>query len=129
MAQPRNVMKNLRVKDYIKVDSGVQEPYVEYTATATNIVNSGLVSVNHATVPVVISIPAPGSAGKSLIVTDNSASGTAAHVVTFTGSTVNATGNNTATFDAPLEQLILYSVSATEWLIVLNSGSVGLSTV
>jgi hypothetical protein len=102
--------------------------YVDYTATATNTVNSGCITLTHNTVAILIAVPAPGAAGKTLIIRDNSASGTAAHVVTATGGKFDGT-NNTATFNAPGEQLILYSVSATDWIIVLNSGSVGMSSV
>lgn len=102
--------------------------YVEYTATASNSVNSGCITLKHDTVAILISVPAPGAAGKTLIIRDNSTGGTAAHVVTATSGTFDGT-NNTATFNAPGEQLILYSVSATAWIIVLNSGSVGMSLV
>lgn len=104
------------------------DKYVEYTATATNTNNTGFIGLNHATTPIVISVPAPGAAGKSLIIRDTSATGTAAHVVTATGGTFDGT-NNTATFNALGEQLILYSVSATSWVIILNSGSVAMSSV
>ena len=127
MAQPRNIMKSLRVKDYLQVET-IKTPFNEYTASATNTANTGFIGLNHASTPVVISVPAPGAAGKSLIIRNNSASGTEAHVVTATGSTFDGT-NNTATFNAPDEQLILYSVSATEWIIILNSGSVAMSSV
>jgi hypothetical protein len=127
-----DVLKSLKIKSNLNVGGTITgttaQPFAEFTATGTNTVNSGMITLNHATVPVVISVPAPGVAGKFLIIKDTSASGTAAHVVTATASTFDGT-NNTATFNAPLEQLILYSVSATAWTIVLNSGSVSMSSV
>jgi hypothetical protein len=136
-----DTFRSIKVKDRVKattveattitattITATTLEPYASYTATATNTNNSGFIGLNHATTPILISVPAPGAAGKMLIIQDTSASGTAAHVVTATGSTFDGT-NNTATFNAPGEQLILFSVSATAWVVVLNSGSVGLSSV
>jgi len=131
-----DTFRKIKVKDEVVTDTltattatitSVAQPYATYTATATNTNNTGFIGLNHASVPVVISVPAPGAAGKSLIIRDSSASGTAAHAVTATGSTFDGT-NNTATFNAPGEQLILYSVSATAWIIILNSGSVAMSS-
>ena len=114
-------------RELVALDSLI-EPFVQYTVTATNTANCGFIGLAHASTAIVIDVPKPGEAGKLLILRDNSASGTAAHVVTSTGGTFDGT-NNTATFDAPGEQLILYSVSSTEWIIVLNSGSVAMSSV
>ena len=122
-----DTFRSIKVKDKLLVGN-LMQPYASYTATATNLVNSGFIGLKHDTVAVLISVPAPGAAGKMLIIQDTSAGGTAAHVVTATGSTFDGT-NNTATFNAPGEQLILYSISATAWVVVLNSGSVGLSSV
>jgi len=115
------------LREAILMNSLVQ-PFKQYTATATNTVNCGFIGLAHGTTAIVISVPAPERAGKLLIIRDNSASGTAAHVVTSTGGTFDGT-NNTATFDAPGEQLILYSISSTVWIIVLNSGAVAMSSV
>ena len=132
----RNVMKNLKVKDYITVKdltvTGTLSPeattdnFVELTATAAGTITSGMIALTHGSVAIVTDVPAPGVAGKSLIIRDTTTG--ASHVVTSTGGTFDGT-NNTATFDAAGEQLILYSVSATEWIIVLNSGSVAMSDV
>ena len=112
----------------VKVTDSLVEPFVQYTVTATNTINCGFIGLAHASSAIVISVPAPEEAGKLLIIRDNSASGTAAHVVTSTGGTFDGT-NNTATLDAPGEQLILYSISSTAWIIVLNSGAVAMSSV
>ena len=110
-------------------DTSLAQPFVQYTATdSNNTVNCGFIGLSHASTPILITVPKPGRAGKLLIIRDNSASGTAAHVVTAGGGTFDGT-NNTATFNAPGEQLILYSISSTTWIIVLNSGSVALSSV
>ena len=111
----------------VEAKNALIEPFVQYTATSDNAVNCGFIGLSHATTPILITVPNPESAGKLLIIRDNSASGTAAHVVTAEG-TFDGT-NNTATFNAPGEQLILYSISATTWIIVLNSGAVALSSV
>ena len=98
----------------------------ELTETGAITINSGLVLLNHATVIIEATLDAP-AVGDELIITDNSASGTAAHTVTFTGVTIDASGNDIATFDAPGEALHLIAISTTRWLILENIGSVGLS--
>ncbi len=105
----------------------LMQPFVQYTITATNVVNCGFIGLSHGSTPILIDVPAPGKAGKLLIIRDNSASGTEAHVATALGGTFDGT-NNTATFNAPGEQLILYSISSTVWIIVLNSGAVAMSS-
>lgn len=127
-----DVYRSLRIRHLLKAtiikSDNIVNGFAQYTATATNTVNSGFIGLAHNSTAILISVPAPGMAGKMLIIRNNSASGTAAHVVTATGSTFDGT-NNTATLDAPGEQLILYSVSATAWIVLLNTGSVGLSSV
>lgn len=98
----------------------------ELTETGAITINSGLVKLNHATVVIEATIDAP-AVGDELFIVNTSASGDAAHTVTFTGQTIDATGNDTATLDAPEEALHLIALSATRWLIVQNIGSVGLS--
>lgn len=101
----------------------------ELTASAAITINSGIVKLNHATVVIAATLDAPET-GDELLIVDTSASGTAAHTVTLpAGVTFNATGNNTATFNAPDEALFIRALSPTRWYIVSNLGSVGLSTV
>jgi hypothetical protein len=112
----------------VKVTDNLVQPFIQYTATATNTTNCGFVGLSSTTAAILISVPKPEEAGKLLVIRNNSASGTEAHVVTATGSTFDGT-NNTATFNAPGEQLILYSISKAVWIILLNSGAVGMSSV
>lgn len=117
----------ITAKEFIADDS-LAQPFVQYTVTATNTANCGFIGLAHASTAILIDVPAPGRAGKFLVIRDNSASGTAAHVATSTGGTFDGT-NNTATFNAPGEQLLLYSISSTVWIILLNSGAVAMSSV
>lgn len=98
------------------------------TASGAITIKSGQVQLNHATVVIAATLAAP-TAGDHLVITDNSASGTAAHTVTLpSGVTWDGT-NNTATLNAAGETLVVEALSATRWLILVNVGSVGLSTV
>ncbi len=100
------------------------------TATgAITVGRRGIVTLAHATVVIAATLAAPVK-GDELFIVNTSASGTVAHTVTLpAGVTFNATGNNTATLDAPEEGLHLIALSTTRWWIVANVGSVGLSTV
>jgi hypothetical protein len=64
--------------------------------------------------------------GLLLIISQKDA-GTSGHTVT-TAGTYDGT-NNTATFDAAAETLVLFGISGTRWVILGNFGSVGLSAV
>jgi hypothetical protein len=98
------------------------------TASGAITINNGTVQLNHNTVVIAATLDAP-VAGDQLLIVDNSASGTAAHTVTLpAGVTFDGT-NNTATLNAPGEALLLRALSATRWFIVLNIGSVALSSV
>lgn len=97
------------------------------TASGAIAINSGIVTLSHATVAIAATLDAP-AAGDELYIINMSASGTAAHTVkTPSGVTWNGT-NNTATLDAPGEALHVVAVSATRWFILENIGAVGLST-
>lgn len=67
--------------------------------------------------------------GRILVITQID-SGTDGHTVTLTptGATFDGT-NNTATFNAQYEALVLLAISAKRFLILKNYGSVGLSAV
>lgn len=96
---------------------------------AITVGRNGTVQLNHASVVIAATLAAP-TAGDTILIVNNSASGTAAHTVTLpAGVTFNAAGNNTATLNAPDEALLLRALSSTRWYIVVNNGSVGLSTV
>lgn len=115
---------------------GLNEPYftaVAFTVTASSldIGNSGnLVQLNHGSTKIeaVIKQPVPG---KFLVLTQTD-SGTSGHTVTLTVGTFQTSYTSTetdtvATFNNQYETLVLYGLSSTKWLIVLNIGSVGLA--
>jgi hypothetical protein len=86
---------------------------------------TSFLQLNHATVPIAITALTP-TVGQFLVITQNG-TGTAGHTVT-TAGTFDGT-NNTATFNAQHETLVLFGLSSTRWAIVSNIGSVGLSQV
>jgi hypothetical protein len=141
MVRYEDRMSGLQVKRVLNVDNDVSVgrdlavvrnmglPVTQLVASGAAPQTTGLLLLSHATVPVVATIPAPTYAGQLFIIRNNSASGTAAHTVTApTGVTLDGT-NNRATLDAPGEQLILMSISKTAFIVLLNTGSVGLATV
>lgn len=65
--------------------------------------------------------------GRILVITQVD-SGTDGHTVTLTQGTFDGT-NNTATFNAQYEALVLLGISDKRFLILKNYGSVGLSDV
>ena len=127
-----DIFRTLRVNNFLEIQSNASFPVQTFTATGTLKagVATGLITLDHISTPIVLTdLPAPKDSGQLLIISNISASGTEAHTVTCeSGVTFDGT-NNTATLDAPAEQLILMSISTTRWLILLNSGSVGLSSV
>lgn len=99
------------------------------TATGAISIKSGLVTLAHATVVIAATLVAP-VAGDELFIVDASASGTAAHTVTLgSGVTFHGGSNNTATLNAPGEALHIIAISATQWFVLENIGSVALSQV
>lgn len=109
-----------------KIDA--PQPSQVLTETGAITINNGQVQLNHDTVIIAATLNAP-AVGDTLIIVDNSASGTAAHTVTLPAGVTWDGTNNTATFDAPGEALFVTALSATRWFIVLNIGSVALSNV
>jgi hypothetical protein len=100
------------------------------TLTASGAVRPGpaLVFLDHATVIVAATTSAP-EAGEMLVVVNTSASGTAAHTVTLPAGVTWDGTNNTATLNAPGEALVAVAISATEYVVLVNLGSVALSSV
>lgn len=96
------------------------------TLTASGAITSNIVGLAHGTVAIAATLAAP-VAGMPLDIVNTSASGTAAHTVKLTAGTFDGT-NNTATLNAPDEALYCMGVSSTRFQIVLNVGSVGLSS-
>lgn len=125
------IVKTVRVNNFLEIGGNASFPYQHFTATGTpkSGVATGLITFAHDTTPILLTIPAPKDSGQLLILRDNSSGGTASHVMTAASGTTFDGTNNTATFNAPGEQLILMSVSITEWIIILNSGSVSLTSV
>ncbi len=111
--------------------SGTQTTGGTQVLTATGAVTKGIQSIelNHATVAVTATIASLTNHQGFLSIKDTSASGTAAHKVTLTAGQFDASGNNTATLNAPGEYLLVYVDSAGKGTIINNTGSVALSTV
>ena len=125
-----DIVRSLRVNKFLEVQANMSLPYQTFTATGTPTANvgTGIITLNHASTPILLTIPAPEDSGQLLIIRDISSS-TQEHVITSASGTTFDGTNNTATFNASGEQLILMSVSITEWIIILNSGSVAMSLV
>jgi hypothetical protein len=100
----------------------------ELTASGAITLNSGLFTLNHASVIIAATLDAP-VAGDELYIVNNSASGTAAHTVTTAAGVTWDGTNNTATLNAPGEALHVIALSATRWFILENIGAVALSAV
>ena len=105
---------------------------VIYTSTAgtldgddyeNNVVSIQLSSTSALTYA--ISNPHPGT----IYSIEATGTGTNNRVVTFTGCTVNATGNNTATLNAIDESIVVLCITSTRYMVISNNGAVALSTV
>jgi hypothetical protein len=99
----------------------------ELTASGAITLKNGLVLLNHATVAIAATLPAPTAIGQELIIVDSSASGTAAHTVTVPGAVTWDGTNDVATLNAPGEALHVIAISLTRWLVLENIGSVAFS--
>lgn len=120
----------LRVTGFLEVGSNMSLPVQAFTATGTPKVNcgTGVITFANDSTPILLTIPAPRDSGQLLILR-NLSTNTTAHVITAAAGTTFDGTNNTATFDGVGDQLIMVSISTTRWLILLNTGSVGLSSV
>jgi hypothetical protein len=98
--------------------------------TASGAVNPGVqrLTLNHATVAIAATVASAKTMSGYFTILDNSASGTAAHTVTLTGGTFDGT-NNTATLNAPNEMLLVHMDGDGNGVVVVNTGSVALSSV
>jgi hypothetical protein len=99
---------------------------VAYTATGAIAEADTVVDLNHSSVKIEATIAAPRP-GRLMVITQID-TGTAAHTVTLTQGTFDGT-NNTATFNAQYEALVLLGISDKRFLILKNYGSVALSAV
>ncbi len=107
-------------------ESGVE---IELTATAAIAATKNIIDLNHATVVIAATIADMADhAGGLVIITDTSATGTAAHTVTLTSGTFDGT-NNVATLNALGESLVVHVLADGNGRVVTNTGSVALSAV
>lgn len=99
------------------------------TLTASGAVTSGIqyLNLNHASVVIAATVASAVNHAGIFVITDTSASGTAAHTVTLTAGTFNAAGNTVATLNAPGEQLVTLFSTAGVGVTLENTGSVALS--
>lgn len=99
---------------------------VSYTAAGAIGAADNVVDLDTASgaMAMTIAIPEPG---RILVITQID-SGTDGHTVTLTSGTFDGT-NNTATFNAQYEALVLLGISDKRFLILKNYGSVALSDV
>ena len=118
---------NIVSEDRVNIQPGIELPVVELTATGAAGKVAALM-LNHASTIIAATIDAP-STGHLLFISNTSASGTAAHTVTTPAGTTFDGTNNTATLNAPGEALVVIGVSSTAYRVLLNVGSVGLSSV
>tara|TARA_B100000519_G_C14153840_1_gene395870 strand:- start:158 stop:658 length:501 start_codon:yes stop_codon:yes gene_type:complete len=109
-------------------DASVIAP-AQYTATAAVASTVRRIELAHNSTPILITGPSGVAlAGQIMCIVNTSASGTAAHLVTLSAGTFDGT-NNRATLNAPGEALVVFFDSAGAGMVVLNTGSVGLSSV
>ena len=88
-----------------------------------------MIELNHAsTVINITGMHGVDYAGQMVVITDTSASGTAAHTVTLTTGTFDGT-NNKVTLNAPKECIMVFFDSAGNGTIMENVGSVALASV
>lgn len=114
-------------KSVEKVGGGLQRFGLKpLTVTATRSMKSdasSMIRLNSTTPAIVLTIDKP-VIGHLLVITQID-SGTAGHTVELTTGTYDGT-NNTLTFNALGETVVLLGVTATRYVIVENIGSVGL---
>ncbi len=85
-----------------------------------------IISLAHNSTPIAATLAAPAP-GDWLLIANDSASGTAAHTVTLPDGVTWDGTNKVATLDAPGEALLVFALSATRFLVVVNIGSVAFS--
>jgi hypothetical protein len=107
----------------------IDAPTTAYAESGAIALTAGFAAMDTTAGPLAMTLANPGKAGIMLAIQLTTKPGANSAVVT----TATAAGfdgtNNTATFDAAGETLVLYSISATRWTILSNVGSVGLSAV
>lgn len=108
-------------------DQSAAATAVAYTASGAINVADTVVDLNTGDAKIAMTIAAGDDTQRILVITQID-SGTDGHTVTLTNGTFDGT-NNTATFNAQYEALVLLSISPTRYLILKNYGSVALSSV
>jgi len=98
-------------------------------ASSGAIATAGYVTLSADGADLAMTLAAP-TAGSLLIIFDKANSGTKNHVVSAKAASgeFDGSNNNTLTFNATEECVVLFAVTTTLWVIVENIGSVGLST-
>jgi len=120
------------IKAYVDAQGGALNTRIDNTVyTPSTMLASGAlpnatyVTLNSATPAIAATLTAP-TAGRLLVVSQIDG-GTVGHTLKLgAGCTFDGT-NNTATFNAAGETLVLFGLTATRFAIVVNVGSVGLS--
>jgi hypothetical protein len=126
LTRGNNTRKNISLTNFLGNLFGVKFASSTYTAAGAIAATDNLALINVSTA-VALTIAAP-AAGRFLVIAQISTP-TCATTVTLTAGTFRAAGANKATFNAAEEALILYGISATQFLIVANVGAVALATV
>ena len=88
---------------------------------------SDYVALNSVT-PLIAATLASPKQGHLLVIAQTDA-GTAGHTVTLTAGSFSTDGDNTLTFNAADECVVLYGVSDSQYIVLHNIGSVALSNV
>lgn len=98
----------------------------ELTASGAVLAGTDVLELNHASVVVAATMAGTAHAGRTFIVKDTSATGTAAHTLTLSDGTLNGTAT-IATLNARDEFLMVHFDSAGRGQVIANVGSVALS--
>ncbi len=128
-----SLVKDSKAQLFVKDGSGVEHQVsggaLETIYTATGAISlNGHASLNQSGSILVMTLASPGIAGKTLVLSQID-TGTQGHTVTTAAAGGFDGTNNTATFNAQFETLVLRSVTSTRWVIVENIGAVALSSV
>lgn len=101
--------------------------YQELTADGAISPDAHIIDLNHASVAIAATVAdAAVYAGRVVVITNTSSTGTAAHTVTLTAGTFDGT-NNVATLNAPAEKLAVLFGQDGNGTVIANTGSVALS--
>lgn len=118
------MMNNTQIED-----QGAAVTAVSYTASGALNPADNVIDLDTAAAKIAMTLAGGFDVGRIYVITQVD-SGTDGHTVTLTptGSTFDGT-NNTATFNAQYEALVLLAIASNRLLILKNYGSVALSAV